>query len=40
MLGMARHLKRALEKNELKGDRALTECYGCTGCDLTQGRDL
>ncbi len=40
LLGLARHLKRALEKNELKGDRALTGCYRCTGCDLTPGRDL
>ena len=40
LLGLARHLKRALEKNELRGDLAQTGCYRCTGCDLTPGRDL
>jgi biotin synthase-related radical SAM superfamily protein len=40
LLGLARHLKRALEKNGLDGGAALTGCYRCTGCDLIPGRDL
>ncbi len=40
MLRLASHLKRALEKNELQGELALTGCYRCTGCDLAPGRDL
>jgi len=40
LLGLARHLKKALEKNGLDGGQALTGCYRCTGCDLTPGRDL
>jgi biotin synthase-related radical SAM superfamily protein len=40
LLGLAHHLKRTLEKNELYGDFALTGCYLCTGCDLAPGQDL
>jgi len=40
LLGLARYLKRALEKNGLDGSVALTGCYRCTGCDLIPGRDL
>ena len=40
LLGLASHLKRALEKNDLRGDLAQTGCYRCTGCDLTPHRDL
>lgn len=40
LLGLARYLKSALAKNDLRGDLALTGCYRCTGCDLTPGRDL
>jgi biotin synthase-related radical SAM superfamily protein len=40
LLGLARHLKRALDKNDLDGNLALTGCYRCTGCDLAPGRDL
>jgi biotin synthase-related radical SAM superfamily protein len=40
LLDLADYLKRALEKNELRGDMALTGCYRCTGCDLAPGRDL
>jgi biotin synthase-related radical SAM superfamily protein len=40
LLGLARYLKRALEKNGLDGAAALTGCYRCTGCDLAPGRDL
>lgn len=40
LLSLASHLKMALEKNELRGDLALTGCYRCTGCDLAPGRDL
>ena len=40
LLGLARYLKRALEKNGLDGGQALTGCYRCTGCDLIPGRDL
>lgn len=40
LLGLSSHLKRALEKNELRGELALTGCYRCTGCDLAPGRDL
>ncbi len=40
LLNLARDLKNALKKNDLKGDLALTGCYRCTGCDLAPGRDL
>jgi biotin synthase-related radical SAM superfamily protein len=40
LLDLANYLKRALEKNDLNGTRALTGCYRCTGCDLAPGRDL
>ncbi|NYT02961.1 MAG: radical SAM protein [Methanosarcinales archaeon] len=40
MLRLARFTRRELDKNELRGDRALTMCYRCTGCDLTPHRDL
>ncbi|VVB68760.1 Uncharacterised protein [uncultured archaeon] len=40
LLALSRHLKRTLEKNDLRGDLAQTGCYRCTGCDLTPDRDL
>lgn len=40
LLGLARYLRDALEKNGLDGAAALTGCYSCTGCDLIPGRDL
>ncbi len=40
LISMAYYLKRALEKNSLRGDCALTGCYMCTGCDLVVHRDL
>jgi biotin synthase-related radical SAM superfamily protein len=40
LLGLTRYLKRALEKNGLDGNVALTGCYRCTSCDLIPGRDL
>lgn len=40
LLGLANYLKMAMEKNDLRGDLALTGCYRCTGCDLAPGRDL
>lgn len=40
LLDLAGYLKRALEKNDLRGELALTGCYRCTGCDLAPGRDL
>jgi len=40
LLALACHLKRALEKNDLRGDLAETGCYRCTGCDLVPHRDL
>jgi len=40
MLRLARFTKRELERNDLRGDQALTMCYRCTGCDLIPHRDL
>ncbi|HOV52236.1 MAG TPA: radical SAM protein, partial [Methanothrix sp.] len=40
LLGLARYLKSALDRNDLRGDLALTGCYRCTGCDLAPGKDL
>jgi len=40
LVGLATYLKRALEKNDLRGELALTGCYRCTGCDLAPGRDF
>jgi biotin synthase-related radical SAM superfamily protein len=40
LLDLAYHLKRALDKNDLRGDLAMTGCYLCTGCDLVPIRDL
>ena len=40
LLELARYLKKALVKNDLSGNLALTGCYRCTGCDLAPGRDL
>jgi biotin synthase-related radical SAM superfamily protein len=40
LLGLARYARRALDRNGLRGDLALTGCYLCTGCDLVPGRDL
>ncbi len=40
LLGLARYARRALDRNDLRGDLALTGCYRCTGCDLVPGRDL
>jgi biotin synthase-related radical SAM superfamily protein len=40
LLGLARYLKNALDRNDLAGNLALTGCYRCTGCDLAPGQDL
>lgn len=40
LLDLARYARRALDRNGLRGDLALTGCYLCTGCDLVPGRDL
>lgn len=40
LLGLAHHLKRALHRNDLQGEKAQTGCYRCTGCDLVPGKDL
>jgi biotin synthase-related radical SAM superfamily protein len=40
LLGLARYARRALDRNCLRGDLALTGCYLCTGCDLVPGRDI
>ncbi len=40
LLSLARYAQRALDRNGLRGDMALTGCYLCTGCDLVPGRDL
>ena len=40
LLGLARYARRALDRNGLRGDLALTGCYLCTGCDLVPGKDL
>ncbi len=40
LLELARYLRSALDRNELRGDLALTGCYRCTGCDLAPGKDL
>ncbi len=40
LLGLARHLRMAMDRNNLQGDLALTGCYRCTGCDLVPHRDL
>jgi biotin synthase-related radical SAM superfamily protein len=40
LLAIARFTRRVLDKHGLRGDRALTGCYRCTGCDLTPHRDL
>ncbi len=40
LLSLANHLRRALDKNGLQGNLALTGCYRCTGCDLVPHRDL
>ena len=40
LLSLARYLKRALDRNDLRGGAAETGCYRCTGCDLVPGRDL
>jgi len=39
-LRLARHLKAALDRNDLDGKVPLTGCYRCTGCDLVPHRDL
>lgn len=40
ILRLAEHLRRALDRNGLRGDAPLTMCYPCTGCDLIPHRDL
>ncbi|MDM7911844.1 MAG: radical SAM protein [Methanotrichaceae archaeon] len=40
LLSLARYARRAMDRNGLRGDLALTGCYLCTGCDLVPGRDL
>jgi biotin synthase-related radical SAM superfamily protein len=40
LLSLSRYLRRALDRQELRGDLALTGCYLCTGCDLVPHRDL
>lgn len=40
LLDLAYYLRKALDKNGLQGDLALTGCYRCTGCDLVPHRDL
>lgn len=40
LLGLAEHTRRALDRCGLRGDKAETMCYRCTGCDLTPHRDL
>ncbi len=40
LLQLAHYARRALDKQGLRGDMALTGCYLCTGCDLVPGRDL
>ncbi|MGA9097685.1 MAG: radical SAM protein [Methanotrichaceae archaeon] len=40
LLGLACYLRRALDRNDLHGNLALTGCYRCTGCDLVPHRDL
>jgi biotin synthase-related radical SAM superfamily protein len=40
LLDLAHHLRRALDKSDLRGDLAMTGCYPCTGCDLVPNRDL
>jgi biotin synthase-related radical SAM superfamily protein len=40
LLDLAHYLEKALDKNNLSGNLALTGCYRCTGCDLVPGRDL
>lgn len=40
ILRLADHLRRALDRNGLRGDAPLTMCYPCTGCDLIPHRDL
>lgn len=40
LLSLAKYARRALDRNDLRGDLALTGCYRCTGCDLVPGQDL
>ncbi|MCQ8903953.1 MAG: radical SAM protein [Methanothrix sp.] len=40
ILRLAEHLRRALDRNCLRGDAPQTMCYPCTGCDLIPHRDL
>ena len=40
LIMLAEHLKRAMDRNGLRGDMAQTMCCRCTGCDLIPGRDL
>lgn len=40
LLRLAAHHARALEREHLNSDLALTMCTTCTGCDLVPGRDL
>ncbi len=40
LIELARHLRRVLDLQGLRGDAAQTGCYRCTGCDLIPHRDL
>lgn len=40
LLSLACYLRKALDRNDLQGNLALTGCYKCTGCDLVPHRDL
>ncbi len=40
LIDLARHLRKVLDEQGLRGDVAETGCYRCTGCDLVPHRDL
>lgn len=40
LLSLAQYTRKALDKHGLRGDRSVTMCYFCTGCDLIPHRDL
>jgi biotin synthase-related radical SAM superfamily protein len=40
LLDLAQYTRQALNSNGLRGDKALTMCYRCTGCDLVPHRDF
>jgi len=40
LLELAKYTRQALDKRDLRGDKALTMCYRCTGCDLVPHKDL